>query len=143
MSVIQCFMLTPIRRENNSYDNGNHQLYSAPNGTVYHIGNSPMFLTESGEEIKAAPPGAMWDADWYEGSKLKDGRPYNRNPDGVTLCVRTPGGDWIVDGPSFSCRVEVGSWSRSGTLPNVTATPSIHIPGKYHGWLRDGQLVEC
>jgi hypothetical protein len=143
MSTIQCFMLKPSRREDNCYNGNNCQLYEDPSGNVYHIGNDPMFLTKDGVEIKAAPVGAMWDADWYEGSKLKDGRLYNRNPDGVTLVVRTPGGDWIVDGPSFANREEVGSWSRFGTLPNVTATPSILIPGKYHGWLRDGQLVEC
>ncbi len=101
------------------------------------------FILPEGADVNTAPPGAMWNADWYRGEKHDSGLAYDRNPDGWVLCVMTPAGPWLVDGPSFVNRVESGSWSRTGTIPNVTATPSIHIPGKYHGWLRNGYLVEC
>lgn len=117
-------------------------VYEAPDGNWCHLGEADVTLP-SGNVIPPAPVGAMWDCDWMRDHKMDSGLAYNRNPDGVVLAVRTPGGDWVVDGPSFCNRVESGSWSRTGTIPNVTATPSIDIPGKYHGWLRDGYLVEC
>lgn len=84
--------------------------------------------------LSAAPVGSMWYADWY---------PW-KGPDGHCLVVKTPAGDWIVDGPSYTDGKESGPpWSRTGAPPNVTANPSIHFPGKYHGWLRDGLLIEC
>jgi hypothetical protein len=82
--------------------------------------------------LQAAPVGAMWNAAWLE-------RP---GPDGICLMVRTPGGEWPVDGPSYhggKIRKERG-WKRSGAIPDVTASPSIMIPGKYFGFLRSGWL---
>ena len=83
--------------------------------------------------IRNAPPGAMWDAHWY-----KDFQGYKKRPDGLMLCLKTPGGDWVIDGPSSNGN----GWERSGKPPDVTANPSI-ICGKYHGWLRNGWLEEC
>lgn len=82
--------------------------------------------------LDAAPVGAMWYANWYPVPWL--------GPDGKCLVVKTPGGDWIVDGPSSNGGTP---WTRTGTVPKVTASPSIHFPGRYHGWLRDGILTEC
>jgi hypothetical protein len=83
--------------------------------------------------IEDAPAGAMWDAWWY-------GEP--RYPDGIQLMVKLPNGsDWWVDGPFAGGG---GSWTRTGTPPVVTASPSIwsrrDLPNSYHGWLRDGVL---
>lgn len=88
--------------------------------------------------LRGAPVGAMWYADWL---------PW-KGPDGHCLVVKTPAGDWPVDGPASNSKSKVG-WQRSGTPPNVTAHPSIGMgqddKGRwtYHGWLRDGKLVEC
>lgn len=81
--------------------------------------------------LRDAPPGAMWNADYYPEEW--------RGSDGHTLVVVTPAGEWVVDGPSSN---GTGAWKRSGVPPMVTAHPSILMPG-YHGWLRDGTLVEC
>jgi hypothetical protein len=84
----------------------------------------------------AAPVGAMWYADWMQ----------MKGPDGHTLVVRTPGGDWIVD---YKASNSGKPWERTGVPPKITANPSIGIgegPNggwKYHGWLRDGVLIEC
>jgi hypothetical protein len=95
---------------------------------------------DTGELLPLArmPAGAMWDADWH--------RETLKGPDGRCLVVRTPGGDWMVDAKSRSG----GGWTRTGEVPKVTANPSILIgspkegePDKYHGWLRDGWLIEC
>lgn len=89
---------------------------------------------DSGQEmtLRDAPPGAMWDAGWY----------WEKGPDGKSLCVCLPPGGgldyWHVDGPAKGG----GRWTRTGVPPNVTANPSILTP-RYHGWLRDGRLVDC
>jgi len=83
--------------------------------------------------LDKAPVGSVYYADWY---------PW-RGPDGHCLVVVTPAGPWVVDGPSRNQEgAKGGSWARTGKVPNVTANPSIHFPGKYHGWLKDGFLIE-
>jgi hypothetical protein len=104
----------------------------------YHLGNADA-IADDGEILRCAPVGAMWNADWFIGCREENGLVYSRHGDGIVLCVRCPGGDWLVDGPSDTG----GAWERSGTVPNVTVTPSILQRGKYHGWLRDGYLEEC
>jgi hypothetical protein len=84
--------------------------------------------------LAEAPIGALWDADWYNW----------KGPDGRCLVLKTPGGDWVIDGPSSSNDGSKGPpWTRTGEVPMVTASPSIHFPGKFHGWLRNGILESC
>lgn len=82
--------------------------------------------------LRDCPPGAMWDADYYP----------EKGPDGLALCVSLPpeGGldYWFIDGPAKGG----GKWTRTGTPPNITASPSILTP-RYHGFLRGGWLEEC
>lgn len=82
--------------------------------------------------LQEAPVGAMWDADWYP----------RKGPDGRCLVVMTPGGEWMVDGPSTTG----GNWTRTGEVPFITATPSILITNRsepdYHGFLTNGVLIE-
>lgn len=94
--------------------------------------------------LRDAPAGAMWNSWWY-------GDHY-RGADGISLSVMLPGGyDWPVDGPSYSGGKinNARGWTRSGTVPVITARPSILIPGKpgqpdrYHGFLTDGVLNPC
>lgn len=86
-------------------------------------------------------PGAMWDAWWLRGFN-------DPGPDGRHLMVRTPGGDWEVDGRATNCQrpdwKEHHCWQRSGTVPDVlvqrgpgpcgTGGGSIGVGG-YHGFL--------
>jgi hypothetical protein len=93
--------------------------------------------TETGQEIhfKDLPPGAMYDSHWM--------KPDYRGEDGISLTVVLPDGiPWIVDGPAFSNgKITPGGWKRSGTIPKVTAQPSIQTP-TYHGWLIEGVLKD-
>lgn len=100
------------------------QIYRTPDGleVTIHGASCPGILS--------APVGSMWYADWYADVW--------RGPDGRCLVVRTPGGDWIIDGPSSNGP----GWMRHGEAPNITVTPSISI-GSYHGWLRNGVLVDA
>lgn len=87
--------------------------------------------------LAAAPVGAMWNADW-----LIDADGYSC-VGGVVLMVKTPGGEWCVDGPAYNGgNVHPRAWTRSGAIPDVTAQPSIAMP-RYHGFLRNGWLEEC
>lgn len=102
----------------------------------------------TGEEwpMRSLPPGAMYDAWWY---RDEDGQPRRgtgigtgTGHDGLCLCVCLPPGGgqdyWHVD----AIAKNGPGWERTGIIPNITATPSIQTP-RYHGWLRNGVLVEC
>lgn len=84
--------------------------------------------------LRDPPTGAMWYADWLP----------QRGPDGHCLAVQCPGGlTWMVDGPASNGP----GWTRTGTVPDVTARPSIGAGEKhgrwyYHGWLTDGVLSD-
>jgi len=88
---------------------------------------------DTGDEmpLRFAPAGAMYDASWF---------PAFSGPDGLSLTVVLPGweGPWHIDGPSGTG----GRWARTGVPPLVTVTPSINVPGKYHGWLSNGVLTD-
>jgi hypothetical protein len=104
---------------------------------------------ETGEEylLRDAPAGAMWYADWMLGGIPPErvGPGTFRGPDGHCLMVQLPDGhEWCVDGPATNGP----GWERTGTPPNVTAMPSIGRLDKsggwiYHGWLRNGVLVDA
>lgn len=96
----------------------------------------PLYRKATGElmSLREAPPGAMWDASW-----LREWHTDWVGPDGLCVVVKTPGGEWPIDGPSSNG----DGWNRTGKIPKITATPSILISDRYHGWLRDGMLIEC
>jgi len=97
--------------------------------------------TDTREEmtLREAPVGAMWNADWMSS--------FNKGADGRCLVVKTPGGEWMVDGDSYNSDGTLQhspGWTRSGEWPDVTASPSILMHrGGYHGWLRGGYLVDA
>jgi hypothetical protein len=94
--------------------------------------------SETGElhELRKLPPGAMYHTHWYDDDM--------RGPDGLALTVmlpdRTP---WCIDGYAHNNGVRTPhGWTRTGTPPNVSVSPSILTPN-YHGWLRNGVLESC
>jgi len=100
-----------------------------------------------------APPGAMWYADWMTGDR--NGWSY-KGPDGKCLCVRTPGGDWMIDDRASNCTMpddhEHRCWVRHGVPPCVTVNKNGRtcaagagsiICGSYHGFLTNGELTGC
>lgn len=36
-----------------------------------------------------------------------------------------------------------GGWTWNGDIDKPTLSPSVHTVGVWHGWVRDGQLVEA
>jgi hypothetical protein len=105
-----------------------------------------------------APPGAMWDMDWLHEI------PQYVGSDGIALAVRTPGGDWYVDGQASNC-TRPGEphkcWVRHGDPRDpqgLKGGVKLHvdkagdtcaagagsiIAGSFHGFLHHGSLVSC
>lgn len=106
---------------------------------------------DTGEEmcLRDATPGAMWYAWWFDDMYT----PQEKH----NLVVKTPGGEWCVDGQANNCTMKDDlkqerhhCWIRHGEPPNVTVDKqggptcsagagSIQC-GQYHGFLRNGYL---
>lgn len=78
--------------------------------------------------IRNAPVGAL-----YDSGVFRDSPEYNRNGAGMCLVLKTPAGEWMIDGPANNGP----GWTRTGTPPNLVVRPSIGIgsPQRMHGWL--------
>lgn len=105
-----------------------------PKETVFQVFQEEVYRrVETDEEwgLRNLPIGAMYYSPWAES--------FGVGPDGKSLVVCLPPGGgldyWQIDGPSKGG----GRWTRTGTPPNVTVTPSI-LTSSYHGFLRGGCL---
>lgn len=108
------------------------------NAATRQVFPETVYVDPDGREVtlRAAPPGAMWRATWWEDL------PRYRGPDGACWVVRLPDGrDWCMDGPADDGR----KWIRTGTAPMFTVRPSIGSgePRTYHGFLTAGVLESC
>jgi hypothetical protein len=100
--------------------------------------------------LRAAPPGAIWDATWLHDWKEKCG------PDGRSLFCKLPNGsDWHIDGRASNCGKPDDNahrcWVRHGEPPLLTvdkdgltceAGAGSIMSRDWHGFLRAGELVE-
>lgn len=84
--------------------------------------------------LREATAGMFWDATWLIGVHAS----HPCGPDGRFLIMKLPDGrDWAMDGPATNGP----GWTRTGTLDNLTVTPSILSTG-YHGYLTNGILTD-
>lgn len=105
---------------------------------------------DTGEELelRAAPAGAMWFSAWMEKY------PASCGPDGRYLTVRTPGGDWSVDGrarncdsPCKHCGAPYHSHDRNA-CPNPAPEGQPGLKGSYEDarphkcWVRHGEAPD-
>lgn len=74
-------------KETDQWQVNYHQMFEATGGS------------RDGERytLSDAPVGAMWDATWWHDLA------YMTGPDGISLVVKTPGGDWPVDQEANNC----------------------------------------
>lgn len=99
--------------------------------------------------LKHAPLGSMWDAWWCND--------IHKAPDGLCVMLKTPGGDWMVDGIASNCKarnVEHQCWPRTGNPKDPQGNPPLNVAGNggckvgagsiktnnYHGFLNKGYL---
>lgn len=116
---------------------------------VYRRADTPEEYT-----LRDAPPGAIWDAFWMAGYPGWSGA------DGRSLMCKLPNGhEWHIDGLANNCTDKEGShrgdhkcWVRHGEVPELTidkngitcsAGAGSILSGSYHGFLRNGYLVEA
>jgi hypothetical protein len=109
--------------------------------------------SDNGETVtlRNAPPGAMWWLTWMEGM-------FHPQLGASPLCVMTPGGEWTVDQQASNCTMKDDHdqsrhhcWVAHGSVPDITVdkngptcaagSGSIQA-GSYHGFLRNGYLVD-
>ena len=112
------------------YEFGEDDRWQRHDDRVYRLADGTE-ITWHGEPGKAAPPGTMIRADWYdEWPFAQAGEPW--------LVVLPDGGIWITTQRAS----DGGYWNVTGTPPAITASPSIwhSPPGGWHGWIRDGVL---
>ena len=100
--------------------------------------------------LNNAQVGAIWRATWYEDMPSMCGL------DGKAYMVKTPGGDWHIDGQASNCTKPEDNvhkcWCRHGEAPNFTVDKNGNtcnagggsiLKGNYHGFLRNGYLINC
>lgn len=101
----------------------------------WQAGQEPLYAAADGRRAwtshahgRQPTPGAMFDTFW---------RPELRKEDGLAISVICPDGtEWCIDGPATGG----GLWTREGTPPALTVSPSIQTGG-YHGHLQSGILT--
>jgi hypothetical protein len=103
--------------------------------------NVPGLSTDEWRYPSRFGPGAIFRD--YEGEEHADkfGKWRKRGDDGFCWSVILPSGAlWELDGKSS--KEGEGFWTRTGTAPNFTVTPSLHDLS-WHGYLTNGILKEC
>jgi len=98
--------------------------------------------SDTGEVVSehVARPGAIWLAPRLAG--VMDSKFHIDRGGGPHILIKLPGNHvWDASGKSTNGE----GWEVSGDLTCLTASPSILVGGRvpYHGWLRNGVLVEC
>lgn len=106
------------------WQRNDNAVYRLPDGTEF------VFRGSFG---KAAPAGAMIRAAWYDEFAQRPGESW--------LVALPDGGEWITTQQAAGG----GYWTVTGTPPRITASPSIfhNAPTGWHGWIRDGELVNA
>lgn len=98
----------------------------------------------TGERLQ---PGDMW---FDAGRREWEARlaPYyfaNNADDRDPLQVMLPNGDHFCVDDRVTHEGGLGDdgWEVTGVAPQITVRPSIHVVGRWHGWLTNGALTAC
>lgn len=110
--------------EGDRWQRNDRRIYRLPDGAEFALW---------GSFGKVAPPGTMIRASWYD--------EYAQRPGESWLISLPDGGEWITTQQATGG----GYWEVTGTAPLITVSPSIwhNSPKGWHGWIRNGELVEA
>jgi Family of unknown function (DUF6527) len=99
---------------------------------IYRLPDGAEFVFKSSFGM-VAPPGTMIRAEWYD--------EFADIPGEAWIISLPGGGEWITTQRATGG----GHWEVTGTPPNITAHPSIwfNSPNGWHGWIRNGVLVDA
>lgn len=120
----RCYPILSIRRASTG-DGGSELLFTIPDD----VGGGEV-------DIDNLPPGGMFHSSMAP--PFTSGRAFDDGIPSFVVCV--PGKSlWQMHHPGTDGR---SIWKITGEIPIVTAHPSIHYVGIYHGWLKDGIVSE-
>jgi hypothetical protein len=124
--------------------------YTFEEGDQWQVNYSSLYKrSDNGElvTLRDAPVGALWDAHWMPECM--------KRPDGRYMICRTPGGEWAIDSKCSNCtrpNEPHDCWVRHGEPPDLhvdkngntcSAGAGSIICGGWHGFLHNGNLVQC
>lgn len=135
MDDIACFLVEKANVRTSGSGRTTFDLRRVDDGAVMAKDTYGLFL---GDSVGQVPAGAMQWVLHRPGATVQSPMDHHDGTE-LHLLVVTPGGTWCTGCPATGG----GAWTLEGEAPNVTATPSIDIPGRWHGWLRDGVLTEA
>src|ERR1035437_2549656 len=109
--------------------------------------------TDNGEltTVHSAPVGAVWRSTWNED------RPNWCGLDGKSVHVKTPGGQWHIDGRASNCTMPLDTVHRCWVRHGSPEENNLHVDkngntcqagagsivcGSYHGFLHNGMLTD-
>lgn len=114
--------------------------YEFQPGDQWQRNDDPVYRMPGGQEFgftrsfgMVAPAGAIARIPWFDEHAAVPGESW--------IVALPDGGDWITTQRASGG----GHWTVTGTVPHITVTPSIwHTsPIGWHGWIRDGVLVDA
>jgi hypothetical protein len=148
MDRIKCFFIEPTRKKR-------PRVITWAGGEKQTIKDTLYRRTDTGDldTISGFGPGAMWFAPWLD-------QIYCNPQLQHVVVVRTPGGDWTIDGQANNCTMpddrkqeKHHCWIIEGSSPPAITVSKSGITcgagggsilqGRYHGFLRDGYLERC
>lgn len=88
-----------------------------------------MVRVSSDDAVQDGPPGAFYIETFEGGQRVM----WHKLPDGNV--------GWLRLRPLVAG--EHPSWEWDGNQDKPTLTPSVHLPGRWHGWFRDGRMESC
>lgn len=89
-----------------------------------------MIRCASDDEVDLGPPGSFF-IETMESGQLAM---WHKLPDGNCGLIRLRP---TVSGDAHP------SWEWDGNHDKPTLTPSVHAPGRWHGWFTSGRMVSC
>ena len=95
-------------------------------------------LDKPPDDVAGWEAGMMWPSELYGPSDAGYSVVLRRHRDAA-------GHEWPIVWHTRSRADEAGDpmWTVTGTPPAITVAPSIHVIGVWHGWIRNGELVEA
>jgi Family of unknown function (DUF6527) len=113
--------------DEDEWQRNDNRLYRRPDGFEFaHWGS-----------MKAVPPGTMWRVPWAD----KQHSVHHLQHVESWCAVLPDGGTWITSQDASGG----GYWTVNGTPPAIDVSPSIwhSRPDGWHGWIRNGELVDA
>jgi hypothetical protein len=89
-----------------------------------------MILVADDDAVQDGPPGSFCINTLANGQRVM----WHKLPDGNGGLLRLRP---VVSGESYP------SWEWDGNGEKPTLTPSVHLPGRWHGWFRNGRMESC